>query len=223
MVTKYYINELFTSIDGEINPWHQGHPSFFIRMQGCNLKCSYCDTQKSQPQHKGKKLSLSEVYSQYTLHGAPNKITITGGEPLLQNITHLVEQFLEESVLISIETNGTLEQESSWVHSANVSLIIDIKLPSSGCSEKQIAWDWIRNMVDLPNTWLKFVVQTEHDLFSARSYISSYNLPVHKCAFSPVFGVSDALKPAQILDWLLKESLSEALLNIQLHKLIDMK
>lgn len=219
----YIINELFTSIDGEINPWHQGRPSFFIRLQGCNLTCSYCDTEKSQQKLQAPPTSLTTIYNEYLSQGHTNKITITGGEPLLQNITPLVNFFLEKNVLISIETNGTVAISDPWISNSNLSLIIDIKMPSSGCSEEQIAWTWIQEMVQLPNSWLKFVILNENDLTVASSYISLHKLPPEKCSFSPVIGKTGAVKPTEILQWLINENLSSAVLNIQIHKLINIK
>lgn len=215
------IYEMFTSIDGEINLWHQGRPSFFIRMAGCNQKCLYCDTAITQTRLMGKDRTTTEIMNEFVASKA-RKITITGGEPLLQDLTALITAFLGYN--ISIETNGTVECNERWLGYSNVSFIIDIKLPSSGVDERDIKWDWIVDMKFYPNTWFKFVISNIKDFNRACELINEFELPNEKCAFSPAMSSEGiGIKPITLFELMLEKNLAGSILNMQIHKMINLK
>ncbi len=107
---RYKINEIFWSAQGEGS--RAGHPSVFIRLSGCTLQCDYCDTKNSWLE--GNIMSVSEIIERVAvkLNEFPeSQIVITGGEPLEQDLSALVDKLKKENLFISIETNGINFQE----------------------------------------------------------------------------------------------------------------
>ncbi len=121
------VTEIFTSIDGEVNHFGQGVMTTFIRLAGCNLACSYCDTPKAH--HAGKQMTIPTILLNVIELGC-RKITITGGEPLLQaeETLPLIDILTTEGYDVSIETNGTLYIPLSYIRYENVSWVVDYKL-----------------------------------------------------------------------------------------------
>lgn len=210
------VNEIFESINGEVCHCHQGSLCTFIRLAGCNLKCSYCDTSYAQTTKKSKKMSIDEIVDTVMELGNIN-VTITGGEPLLQKekVIELSERLWDLDRQISIETNGTFEMESypfiNWV--------ADWKGPSSGMRKKMNAG----NYTELGDKdIIKFVIADKEDFKDALSLISPGWI-FSKFAFSPVFG---KIEPKTLIEWMRKESLLKengAIFSYQLHKFIDVK
>jgi len=221
----YQVNETFLSIDGEVNPWHQGVPSFFIRLQGCNLKCPYCDTKRTWVKEGGNLMTVEELCQIADTSGV-RKITITGGEPLIQPLYPLVKRFVEQGYRVSVETNGVTRPDVKdfqlFATNPMTSLIIDIKLPSSQPSEN-IVWGFIRSMSSLKNTWLKFVVADYEDLRVAKDYITQMGLQSANLAFSPVVGEWGKLSYQDMVTWMVQQGFPLAVLNVQIHKLISMR
>jgi len=203
------VNEIFFSIQGESS--YAGRPCVFVRLTGCNLRCSYCDTRYSYDE--GEDLELEEIIKRVTAYGC-NLVEITGGEPLLQKDTALLTRKLLDSGLeVLLETNGTMD--ISLVDGRCVA-IVDIKCPSSGESEKND----LGNLKKLrPNDEVKFVIGTREDYEFAKGIISSLkrtggisNPPL----VSPVWG---KLKPDDLAEWILTDHL-DVRMQIQLHKII---
>ncbi len=119
------VNEIFYSIQGEST--YAGKPCVFIRLTGCNLRCSYCDTQYAY--HDGEKRDIREIMDKVASYRC-RLVEVTGGEPLLQEETpHLINLLLGAGYKVLLETNGS--QDISQVDSRCVR-IVDIKCPSSG-------------------------------------------------------------------------------------------
>ena len=128
------IYETFSSIQGEST--HAGRPCFFIRLAGCNLRCSYCDTSKAWSCDAGKEMTIDELIEKAKASRL-NLVEVTGGEPMLQSETpELCERLLKEGFEVLMETNG-----SQPLHTLpeGVKRIIDWKTPSSGETEKMFA------------------------------------------------------------------------------------
>src|SRR5210317_280287 len=118
METKLKIKEIFTSIDGEVNHLGQGYPSIFIRLADCNLNCSYCDTDyKLDPEQKLSTVNEIINHIQKIFPGY-NKVTITGGEPLVQlvEVSILIDELFKRDYHVSLETNGTFRIEEGIHH-----------------------------------------------------------------------------------------------------------
>lgn len=192
MASSLKLNEVFYSIQGE--GIYQGEPTVFIRLQGCNLKCTFCDTKYAtgekakrsvEPAHLARELQRD--FGLYNKH-----ICITGGEPLLQDskVYSLLTFLNLFNCRISIETNGSLippTQLSSLV----TSWVVDYKLPSSG-SFKSFNKEWYRYLQNFDQ--LKFVASNPEDLKVALQAIRTLRKTnIHKptILISPVFNGED--------------------------------
>jgi 7-carboxy-7-deazaguanine synthase len=202
------VNEIFYSIQGEST--RAGRPCVFVRLTGCDLRCSWCDTPYAF--HEGRKRSVDEVVAEVDRYDCP-LVEITGGEPLLQpEVYPLMERLLANGRTVMLETGG----HRPIVHVPRaVVKIVDVKCPGSGEAGKT---EW-RNLDALaPHDEVKFVVNDRADYEFAREVIDRYALP-SRCAavlLSPVHGVLEARLLSQ---WMLEDRLS-ARLQLQLHKFI---
>lgn len=199
------INEIFYSIQGE-GKW-TGLPNIFIRITGCNLRCSFCDTKYAY--EDGEDLSINQILNKIREFSCKN-ICITGGEPLLQNETiNLIDQLLENNYKICIETNGSKNIENLVKKPLLVSL--DIKCPSSKMSGK----NYLKNISLLRNDdQLKFVIKNKNDYDYAKKIISKYK-PVCNVFLQPVWGTD----PMELANWIMSDGLNVKL-GLQLHKII---
>jgi len=206
------INEIFLSIDGEVNSFGgQGIWSTFIRFQGCNLNCSYCDTLQAQNPAKGYEMSIDEIVRQADNIGC-RKVTITGGEPFFQSedLYHLEEELINRRYKISIETNG-----SYHLWGCKSPVIMDYKLPSSGQEDKMdLSNFFVLRSID----YIKFVIGSKEDYDRAREILS--RAAKAKLAFSPDLNI---LSANTLMDWMKKDKLFNVQLNVQLHKLMQVK
>lgn len=201
------ICEIFTSIQGESS--YAGMPCTFIRMTGCNLRCSYCDT--AYAYDEGKELSEDEIMSEVK-HAGINLVEITGGEPLLQKeVYHLIERLLDEGYNVLVETNGSVNIKEI---DRRAVIILDIKTPGSGMREEMDLsnLDGVKNIDEV-----KFVITNKTDYEWAKEIIVRYNI-IDKCnvLMSPAFGI---LLPEDLAQWMIEDRL-KARLNLQLHKCI---
>jgi len=203
------VNEIFYSVQGESS--FAGLPCVFIRLTGCNLRCSYCDTRYAY--EEGRQLEVMEVLEKVAAYGCP-LVEVTGGEPLIQEDTPLlVNSLLCEGYKVLLETNGT--QDIDKVDQGCVR-VMDVKCPSSGEQEKN-------NLVNLsrltPSDEIKFVIGGRED-YEYAVEILGFNGPgafnAGQVHFSPLFGRMD-LKV--LAEWILKDHL-KVRLHLQLHKII---
>lgn len=194
------INEIFYDIQGESS--YTGLPCVFIRLSGCNLQCSYCDTDhiKSQSIEIDRIIYLISKWN-CTL------VEITGGEPLLQKDTpKLVSLLREMNYKVLIETNGSIDIS---ILEPSV-YIMDFKCPSSAMSmhNRYENINYIRDCDEL-----KFVIGDRRDYEFAKGYIAGK----YKIYFSPVYGV---LHPRILRNWILEDNL-KVYLHLQQHKVIE--
>lgn len=201
------VNEIFYSIQGESS--FAGIPCVFIRLSGCNLRCTYCDTRYAFTE--GKKITIDQIIQKVNQYQCPI-IEITGGEPLLQDETiQLAEKLCQLNYTVLIETNGTQDIRSL---PKQVIRIIDIKCPGSG-ENKKINWNILNQLES--NDELKFVVSSLEDYQWAKKIILEYNLiEKSKILISPVY---NKLHPRILAEWILQDKLNIRL-QIQLHKTI---
>lgn len=200
-----YLTEMFTSIQGESSL--AGLPTVFIRLSGCNLRCTWCDTPYSFA--RGNAKSLEDIFRYVEKQGVKH-VCITGGEPLLQKNVHpLMSGLSERGFIVSLETGGSL---SIAKVDPRVSVILDIKCPASGMSEKN---DFSNLTLLKLNDEIKFVIADENDYNFAKNIIEEYDIH-QNVLLSPVF---DALEPKQLAEWILRDKLNVRL-NLQIHKFI---
>jgi len=211
----FNIVEKFLSIDGE-GP-SSGELATFIRFQGCNLRCSWCDTTYSWDKKSiCEVLNAKEIYDYIKETDAIN-VTLTGGEPLIQeNIDELLTLLnIDYNLKIHIETNGAVDIEPFKKRYKNISYIVDFKLPSSKMSDKMN----LNNLkVVEENDVYKFVVGSNDDLQMAYDIIGKYDL-TSKCLvyLSPVLGNIDM---QEIVEFMKENKLNKVRLQTQLHKII---
>jgi len=200
--------EIFSSIQGEST--YAGVPCIFIRLSGCNLRCSYCDTKYSY--EEGSEMPIDGIMREVLSSGL-STVEITGGEPLMQEegLHELTARLIEAGLNVLIETNGSLNIGN--IQKAAV-IIMDVKTPSSGMSSHN---DY-SNFSHLKNTdELKFVISDRCDYDWAVRILKEHAL-MGRCTllFSPAYG---RIAPRELASWILADRL-DVRLNIQLHKYI---
>jgi len=202
------VNEIFKSIQGEST--YAGVPCTFVRLAGCNLRCTYCDT--SYAYYNGRELSDEEIISKIEEHGV-RLVEFTGGEPLLQEETpQIVKTLLDRGYNVLIETNGSI---CIGCLDKRITIIIDIKTPASGMSDRMN----FKNLEFLKDTdEIKFVLIDESDYIWAKDIIKQYNMVERfkNILMSPAFGI---LQPKTLVSWILRDNLPVRL-QLQIHKYV---
>lgn len=212
---KYHVAEKFISINGESRK--AGELSCFIRFAGCNLNCSYCDTKwANEPHAPYEIMSEEEIYAYIKDTGITN-VTLTGGEPLLQeNIERLLRLLSKDPDLyIEIETNGSIPLEPYIGISDRISFTMDYKAKSSGME----AHMYLRNLEILrTGDTVKFVVSDTEDLNMMKKMIETYHLTERTKVY--VSAVYNAMKPDEIVKYMIENGLNKVRLQLQMHKYI---
>ncbi|HWZ98169.1 MAG TPA: radical SAM protein [Candidatus Dormibacteraeota bacterium] len=222
-----FITEIFKSIQGEGT--RAGLPCVFVRLTGCNLRCTWCDT--AYAFHGGKKMSVDEVMARVdelagrgeNVSGAAAAVPLvelTGGEPLLQEeIYPLAEKLVAAGYTVMIETSGE-KFVGRLPH--EVIKIVDVKCPDSGEADTFE----MKNLDAVgEGDEIKFVISSRKDYEFAREFTREHNLSerVKQVLFSPVFddpeGKWKGLEPRQLVEWMLEDGLSVRL-GLQLHKFV---
>lgn len=209
----YKVNEIFSSIDGE--GVRTGLPTVFIRLYGCNLKCSYCDTRYSCENNEYKEMTLMDILEQVLSYGVP-RVTLTGGEPLIhEGVKDLINSLVVNGIEVNIETNGAVDLSDFWEfrYSSKVIITMDYKCASSGMEDKMKLW----NLKLLqPKDVIKFVVSNYNEL-EKMEYILKESECKARPYVSPVFG---AIEPKELVEYVLDNELNNVTVQVQLHKII---
>jgi 7-carboxy-7-deazaguanine synthase len=224
-----FITEIFKSIQGEGS--RAGLPCIFVRLTGCNLRCTWCDT--AYAFHGGKKMTIEQVCARIDEVARPSAsddsaarpaitrlVELTGGEPLLQEEVYpLADALLAAGYTVMIETSG-----ERYVGNLppQIIKIVDVKCPDSG----EANTFEIRNLdVLTSNDEVKFVLSSRRDYEFARAFALEHNLAirVREVLFSPVFkdpnGKWEGLEPRELVEWILADGLPVRL-GLQLHKFV---
>lgn len=211
----FNIIEKFISIDGE-GPT-AGQLATFIRFQGCNLRCEWCDTKYSFNQNQiTETLSAEQIYD-FIKKNKTGNITLTGGEPLIQqNIDSLLEILNDDnSLTVHIETNGSVDILQYKNKYKNLIFIVDYKLPSSKMTENMMESN-LKNVSE--KDVYKFVIASTEDLDKAYKVIKKSNLDSRcKVYFSPVTGSIDY---KEIIEFMINKNLDKVTFQVQLHKIV---
>lgn len=213
-MTTFPVVELFTSINGE--GVLAGQLAVFVRFRGCNLTCSYCDTQwANQPDAPITSMTAEQIRDAILATGV-SLVTLTGGEPLCQpHLCDLLTLLAQEPTLhTEIETNGSRDL-TPLLDIPNVTFTMDYKLAGSEMEEHMC----LANFPLLrPQDTVKFVVSSIADLDRAREVILQYHL-TDRCHvyLSPVFGKID---PADMVTYMTDHTMNRVRLQLQMHKFI---
>ena len=206
-VDRLRITEIFLSLQGESRS--AGWPTVFIRLTGCPLRCTYCDTEYAFS--GGEWMSLKEILfrvaSYATLH-----VCVTGGEPLAQkNCLSLLRQLADVGYQVSLETSGALATHQV---DSRVVKVMDIKTPGSGESAR----NRLENICDLTEQdQIKFVLCDRNDYEWAKKRLQELRIEkICEVLFSPAYS---QLEPSRLAGWILEDKL-QVRFQIQLHKIL---
>jgi 7-carboxy-7-deazaguanine synthase len=216
------ITEIFRSIQGEST--HAGLPCIFVRLTGCNLRCSWCDSEYAFT--GGRRMTVDEVVNEVAQSSAGGLVEITGGEPMLQEreAVPLMERLLNDGYKVLLETSG--ERPLQHVPKGVIK-IVDVKCPASG----EGGTFHLENLEALgPQDEVKFVLSNRVDYEFAREFVARHHLErrVKAVLFSPAFrkdanGSRDVahctLDPRELAEWMLADKV-DARLGLQIHKFI---
>jgi 7-carboxy-7-deazaguanine synthase len=199
------ITEIFHSLQGETS--RSGLPTVFIRLTGCPLRCTYCDT--AYAFSGGKTQRIDEILTAVAQYDT-RYVTVTGGEPLAQkSCILLLRELCDRGHSVSLETSGAIDVAGV---DARVSKILDIKTPASGEVEKNL-WSNLDRLT--PHDEIKFVICNEADYRWSKEQLASRRLDrLCPVLFSPS---SRELPPAQLAEWILRDRLPVRF-QLQLHK-----
>jgi 7-carboxy-7-deazaguanine synthase len=202
------VNEIFLSIQGE--SLATGLPCIFVRLTGCNIRCSYCDT--TYAFEEGRDLSFEEILEQIESYQPVKLIEFTGGEPLLQlDVFRLMETLYQKGYTMLLETNGTVSLKHLPGY---VTVIMDVKTPSAN-AEIPINMDNFHRLIPEKDQ-IKFVISNENDYNWSCDFIKQNKLAEYNILFSP--NLSE-LEPAQLAEWIIRDRLPVRL-QLQIHKFI---
>lgn len=198
------ITEIFFSIQGESS--HAGRPCVFVRLTGCNLRCTWCDSVYTFT--GGERMSIDEILERVRSYGC-RLVEVTGGEPLAQpEAFTLITRLCDDGFEVLIETSGSIDIEPT---DPRAKLILDIKCPGSGEVEKN-RWSNLDKL--RPHDELKFVIADRADYDWARQLIEERRLDRWTVLLSPVYGM---MEMKSLAEWMLADRVP-ARFQTQLHK-----
>ena len=202
------LTEIFHSLQGEART--VGRPTVFVRLTGCPLRCTYCDT--AYAFEGGKQHSLDSVLAQVAEHSA-DYVTVTGGEPLAQPAAiQLMQRLCDAGYQVSLETGGAMPIDDV---DDRVSIVLDLKTPASGECDRNL----LANVPLLrPKDQVKFVICDRGDYEWSKAQVHMHDLGsrVDDILFSPSY---EELAPALLAQWVLEDRL-KVRMQLQLHKQI---
>lgn len=200
------ITEVFHSLQGEART--SGVPTVFVRLTGCPLRCSYCDSEYAF--YGGERKSFADLLSAVAAFGARH-VCVTGGEPLAQpEALSFLAELCDAGYQVSLETSGAMHIASV---DERVSIVLDLKTPASGEVDRNL-YDNISHLKKKDQ--LKFVICDRQDYDWARFKVDEYALVdlLGDVWFSPAYG---EINPREIAEWMLEDKL-QVRLQLQLHK-----
>jgi 7-carboxy-7-deazaguanine synthase len=206
-VSRLRINEIFYSLQGEART--VGVPTVFVRLTGCPLRCTYCDTEYAFTE--GGWMELDDILAQVAQY-QPRYVTVTGGEPLAQReCRELMRRLCDVGYMVSLETSGAFDIADI---DPRVSVVMDLKTPSSGEQAK----NRYENVPLLQSKdQVKFVIGDRADYDWSRAELERHNLTTRcEVLFSPVYG---RINPADLAQWILADRLPVRM-QMQLHKIL---
>lgn len=212
---NYNIAEKFVSINGEGQ--YAGQLAVFIRFCGCNLKCSYCDTMWANTMTSPQEIMTEKDIIKYIRGTGVKNVTLTGGEPLIQDGIRILLEALaaEKNIRVEIETNGSEDISQFFDIENRPSFTVDYKLPGSGMENRM----YLLNFRNAQKTdTVKFVVSDKADLEKTKQIIDKFELRERTHVYiSPVFG---RISPDILVDFVKENRYNDVNVQLQLHKFI---
>lgn len=211
---SFPVVEKFVSINGESQ--RAGELAVFIRFRKCNLCCSYCDTKWANSNDAPAEIMTAAEIAEYVSSTCVTNVTLTGGEPLLQeHISELTDMLISSGHRVEIETNGSVSIAELAASEYRPAFTLDYKLPGSGMEEHMLTDNY--RYLTAQDT-VKFVSGSMNDLERAAEIIGRYSL-TDRCSvyISPVFG---QIEPADIVEFMKDNRMNGVRLQLQLHKFI---
>ncbi len=199
------VTEIFHSVQGEST--FVGRPCVFVRLTGCPLRCTWCDTEYAF--FGGSEQSVDDILAKIRSYDCP-LVEITGGEPLAQTDSNiLLRRLCQEGFTVLLETSGAVD---TALIDPSVRIILDVKCPGSGMTDR-MHWPNVERLRSQDE--VKFVIQDRIDYDWAKSILDRFRL-TERCPvlFSPVF---DVLDPRHLTEWILADRLPVRL-QLQMHK-----
>jgi 7-carboxy-7-deazaguanine synthase len=201
------VTEIFHSIQGESS--YVGQPCVFVRLTGCPLRCTWCDTEYAF--YGGSEQSIEQILAKVDSYGC-RLVEVTGGEPLAQaDTSSLVRKLCDSGYQVLIETSGAIDVSAV---DRRAHIILDVKCPGSGMTDRMY---WPNLALLTTKDEAKFVLADRRDYDWAREIITQYSV-TDRCGvlMSPVFG---SLEPRVLAEWVLADRLPVRF-QLQLHKFI---
>jgi 7-carboxy-7-deazaguanine synthase len=202
------VHEIYLSVQGEST--FAGLPCVFVRTSVCDSRCAWCDTPHAF--NRGERMSRAAVLARALAFDCP-LVEVTGGEPLLQaDVPLLMTELCDAGKTVLLETSGA--HDVSHID-PRVHIIMDLKCPDSGESHRN---RWANLDVLKSTDQIKFVIASRRDWDWAASVIREYRLDERfACLVSCVFS---AVRPVELVGWLLESGLHRVRMQLQMHKYI---
>lgn len=202
------VSEIFNSIEGEGK--RVGLPCTFVRLFGCNLRCSYCDSMYAVEGNSFNEMSIEDIIAEVDSLNCPN-VTVTGGEPLIhKDCVSLLYELCNRGYKVNVETNGSIQLIARH---PNLFYTVDYKTLSSGESDEML--DKVFTRLEHKDV-IKFVVGNKYDLVQAKTFMDS-TITEAQIYVSPIFGKIEA---SEIVDFIKEHELWNWHTQLQLHKYI---
>jgi len=198
------VNNIFKSIQGE--GLHIGRPASFIRLAGCNLKCTWCDTKYAF--EDGKEMTIEQILEEVA---GSQLVVITGGEPLIQDISELVKALASYAHEVHVETNGTIPPYHDYRYTAH--FVVSPKLPSSGMWI-HLNKDALKKFRATKKAEFKFVIADYKDFMAMYNIVGE--LKLLPCVLQPINNSKSVAK--KIIKWVYKHHALSARVLPQYHR-----
>lgn len=212
------VNTIYPAFMGEVNCHGIGVPCTFVRLAGCNLRCYYktkgilCDTPEALSASSGHVMTEIEILKEVQKLGR-KVVCLTGGEPLMQDVSLLLEVLVYHGFHVVIETNGSINIDG-YRYYKNVSFVVDYKSKSSGEQDRMVAKNW--SLMD-KDDYLKFVIDNEDDYVEAKMWMGSNLSFKGNIAFGLFWG--SQLGYQELINLMIRDRLGQVFLNMQTHKM----
>lgn len=207
-----HLSEIFSTIQGEGK--YAGYPTTFVRLHGCNMLCTYCDTLYAVTGKKYKKVSVETIVNN-VIKMKNRHVCFTGGEPLLQDESWvLLYELVEKGFIVNVETNGGIPLEKREFRSFVYTM--DVKGPSSGMTHLNL-YENLSKLTEKDE--VKFVVGDIEDYMFMKDIVRKYptRAPI---IISPLFRGKTSKVLEEIANWLIEDKIPNVRMGVQLHKII---